>query len=1275
MRKRLLSFVLAVLMIASLLPAAVLAADIVDSGTCGAEGDGSNLTWMLDSKGALTIRGTGEMAHYGKNYRDACLRAPWPKDIKTVTIENGVTSIGGYAFYSCEELAAITIPDSVTSIGMSAFEDCESLAAITIPDGVTRISQNAFSSCRNLTDIVIPKSVTSIGTFAFYYCRKLTAIIIPGNVTSIENRAFSACDALKDIYYAGSEAQWTSAITDRAAAGIADSVTIHCNYPYDAHTFGGWTVVSAATCTVPGVEKRACTDAGCKETQSREIAALGHDWDWDHAVITKAATETEAGEETYTCTRCGGTKVEEIPALTTESGTCGENLTWTLDSEKTLTVSGTGYMRFEGMSTVGPWGYSVKKAIIGEGVLNIDNCAFWECVDLESVQLPSTLKSIGDKAFQYCTSLKEITIPASVEEMDHPFISCESLQGFHVAADNPNYCDVNGVLMSKDQTKLYFYPLGRPDTSYTVPSTVQSIEYCSFSDSQMLKTVTIPGTVKKIDINAFMYSKQLQQVSLSTGLERIGTFAFAFCPELKTMTIPGSVEFDYEDWHDQNYCGGSMFYECESLESVVFQEGVTSIPNAFYGAEKLKTVSIPSTVESMSTGFSSCGKLEEISVADGNANFCSVNGILFNKDRSELLVYPGGKAADSYRIPDTVIHIGESAFYGCTRLKTVSIPASVSGVGRCAFGGISLKEILVDEQNAAFCSTDGVLFDKGKTELIRYPAGKVATSYQIPTSVTSVSDGAFTYCCHLKTIAIPKGITKFTDWVFMYCDNLEDVYYTGTEAQWNAIEIGHANDALINATKHYNAEIHDFGAWTVTKAATCTETGLRTRACTDAGCSKVETAVIPALGHTEAVDAAKAATCTETGLTEGKHCSVCGAILTVQEKTDALGHAWDNGKVTKEPTETETGVKTFTCTRCGETKTEVIPALSHEHSYKAVVTAPTCTAKGYTTHTCACGDSYVDTYTDALGHAWDNGKVTKPATETEDGVKTFTCTRCGETKTEVIPALSHEHSYKDVVTAPTCTEKGYTTHTCSCGESYVDTYVDALGHAWDSGKVTKPATETEDGVKTFTCTRCGETKTEVIPATGVVDVTEMFTDVSHSWADDGIQYCVTHQLMSGIGNNLFGPKLTTTRAQIVQILYNLEGEPKVSGTTPFTDLTQDWYQDAILWAYQTGVVAGTSSTTFEPDRPVTREQIAVILMEYMTRVLKLERTWTPADLSTFPDADSVSDWAKDAMADAVGLGLISGASNGGQTCLEPQGSATREQVATILMEFCKNVKK
>ena len=347
----------------------------------------------------------------------------------------------------------------------------------------------------------------------------------------------------------------------------------------------------------------------------------------------------------------------------------------------------------------------------------------------------------------------------------------------------------------------------------------------------------------------------------------------------------------------------------------------------------------------------------------------------------------------------------------------------------------------------------------------------------------------------------------------------------------------------------------------------------------------------------------------------------------------------------------------------------------HTHYYTATVTAPTCTAKGYTTHTCACGDSYVDTYADALGHAWDNGKVTKQPTETETGTKTFTCTRCGETKTEIIPKLTHEHSYKAVVTAPTCTEKGYTTHTCACGDSYVDSYLLPLGHDWGSGKVTKEPTATENGIKTYICARCGETKTEVIPAGGCPSAG--FTDVpgEDNWAHAGIDYCVANGLMSGVGGNLFAPKKTTTRAQIVQILYNLQGEPRVYGSTPFTDLTNDWYKDAILWAYQTGVVAGTSSTTFDPDLPVTREQIAVILMEYTSRVLGLKNLCTPADLSRYPDAGSVSDWAKNAMADAVALGLIAGASNGGQTCLEPQGSATREQVATILMEFCKNVKK
>ena len=271
--------------------------------------------------------------------------------------------------------------------------------------------------------------------------------------------------------------------------------------------------------------------------------------------------------------------------------------------------------------------------------------------------------------------------------------------------------------------------------------------------------------------------------------------------------------------------------------------------------------------------------------------------------------------------------------------------------------------------------------------------------------------------------------------------------------------------------------------------------------------------------------------------------------------------------------------------------------------------------------------------------------------------------------------LPHEHNYVRQERPATCTQDGYVKYVCACGSSYDETVYPALGHDWDSGTVTKEPTATETGIRTYACTRCGETKTESIPVVSV-DVTQMFTDVEKNWAYPGIQYCVTHGIMGGMGDGTFAPTGTTTRAQIVQILYNLEGTPAVSGTTPFTDLTANWYKPAILWAYQNNVVAGKSPTTFDPEGPVTREQIAVILTQYMFHVLKMNRTWTPADLSAFPDGAQVSSWAKEAMQDAVALGLINGTkAPDDKVYLDPQGSATRQQVATILMNFCQNVKK
>lgn len=224
-----------------------------------------------------------------------------------------------------------------------------------------------------------------------------------------------------------------------------------------------------------------------------------------------------------------------------------------------------------------------------------------------------------------------------------------------------------------------------------------------------------------------------------------------------------------------------------------------------------------------------------------------------------------------------------------------------------------------------------------------------------------------------------------------------------------------------------------------------------------------------------------------------------GIISVCHVKVAACEHVYDEGIITKEATCTELGIRTFTCTLCGDIKKEIIPLKDHEYSNSSVI-EPTCTERGYTTYTCSeCGDSYVDTYVNALGHDWGEWITTKEPTETETGKKKHICSRCKEEETEDIPVVIHEHQYSSVVTEPTCTEKGYTTHTCSeCGHSYVDTYTNALGHNYEL-VTTKEATCTEEGIEAEKCTRCGD-----VLATATIYP-------SHTWGD----WTVTKEPASG----------------------------------------------------------------------------------------------------------------------------------------------------------------
>ena len=255
---------------------------------------------------------------------------------------------------------------------------------------------------------------------------------------------------------------------------------------------------------------------------------------------------------------------------------------------------------------------------------------------------------------------------------------------------------------------------------------------------------------------------------------------------------------------------------------------------------------------------------------------------------------------------------------------------------------------------------------------------------------------------------------------------------------------------------------------------------------------KLGTRTVVKEDHKAVKDAAVAATCETAGKTEGSHCSVCNTVIKAQTTTAALGHSWDNGKVTKAATCTTAGTKTYTCTCCKKTRTETIAATGHKEVKDAAVAA-TCEKTGKTegSHCSVCNTVIkAQTTVAALGHSWDNGKVTKAATCTTTGTKTYTCTRCKKTRTETIAATGHKE-VKDAAVAATCETAGKTegSHCSVCGTVLkAQTTVAALGHSWDGGKVTKAATCTTAGTKTYTCTRCKKTRTETIAATGHKEV-------------------------------------------------------------------------------------------------------------------------------------------------------------------------------------------
>ena len=375
-----------------------------------------------------------------------------------------------------------------------------------------------------------------------------------------------------------------------------------------------------------------------------------------------------------------------------DSGTCGANLSWTLDVTGKLTISGTGAMTDYNAENLPPWyseRNSIKTAVIQFGVTNIGyfafyDCdgltsvmlpasvtnigyfAFYDCDGLTSVTLPTSLTTIGSYVFQYCSSLSSLTIPSSVISIGLcPFSDCSSLTAINVDSKNRYYCSRDGVLFWKDMTYLVSFPGGR-NGEYTIPNGVTQIGHYAFQGCGGLTGIMIPEGMTSIGFGAFYDCNSLTNVTLPGSVTSISTNAFCNCSSLVSITIPEGV----------SSIADGTFYGCSSLTNVTIPDGVTNIDSyAFYGCSSLVSITIPEGVSSIADGtFLGCSSLTNVTIPDSVTNIDS-------------RAFYGCSSLASIKIPSGVTSISNGTFYGCSSLTSVAIPDGVTSIDNYAFNG------------------------------------------------------------------------------------------------------------------------------------------------------------------------------------------------------------------------------------------------------------------------------------------------------------------------------------------------------------------------------------------------------------------------------------------------------------------------------------------------------------------------------------------------------------------------------------------------------------